>query len=218
MPSDSAELPSAAAATAAGLDARRDDDDRLMIRLQEGDRTAFDAIVERHQGELFGYFLRSTRDAAGAEDLTQETLLKVYSQSWDYLPLGKFRGWMFRIAHNLLVDNVRRGKRDALVGAIKRRSPDPDRDPLAHLTDDWLPADLQASGRELRALVDGLLDGLPAEQRETFTLHHFHGLSLPEVADAFDVAVPTAKSRLRLAREKLREGLARHGVRGTEPE
>src|SRR5436190_19718634 len=101
-----------------------------MLRLQEGDRPAFDELVERHQGSLLGFFIRQTRDRQLAEDLTQDTLLRVYSQSWDYLPRGCFRGWMFRIARNLWIDNTRRRSHDALVRAIGNHAADDEHDQL----------------------------------------------------------------------------------------
>ncbi|MBA3315120.1 MAG: sigma-70 family RNA polymerase sigma factor [Planctomycetaceae bacterium] len=202
------------------IESRRTDDDRLMIRLQEGDRSAFDALVDRHQCDLFGFFVKNTRDPALAEDLTQETLLKVYNLSWDYLPLGKFRGWVFRIARNLLIDTVRRRGHDALVHALKSKGRTNDdegqTEAVARLACDLLPPETQAGHRELAEIVDGLLAELPAEQRMTFTLHHFQGLSLPEVAEVLESSVPTTKSRLRLAREKLQARLAKIGISSLE--
>ncbi len=201
------------------VESRRTDDDRLMIRMQEGDRTAFDAIVMRHQGGLYGFFLKNTRDATLSEDLTQETLLKIYNQSWDYLPLGRFRGWMFRIARNLLIDTVRRRGHDALVHALQSQPKNCDEEAseiVARLAGDALPPELQANEREFAGLVDGFLAELPCEQRMTFTLHHFQGLSLPEVAEVLESSVATTKSRLRLAREKLQVRLARIGIHGPD--
>ena len=190
-----------------------DHDDDLMFRLQEGDRRAFDALVERHQGPLLGFFIRQTRDRQLAEDLTQDTLLRVYSQSWDYLPRGCFRGWMFRIARNLLIDNTRRRSHDALVRAVRNHSED---EPgiLARIVGDVASPPEHADRREIAAIVDQLLQQLPQEQRLTFLLHHFSGLNLPEVAQAMESNLPTTKSRLRLAREKLREKLAARGIFG----
>ncbi len=190
------------------------DDDRLMLRLQAGDRSAFDALVERHQGALFGFFLRNTRDRQLAEDLTQETLLRLYEQAWDYLPRGRFRGWLFRVARNLLIDSVRRRSHDALVRAAHSR--DGDSDALARLADAVLSPDVQANHRELAAMVDEALAELPEEQRMAFTLHHYVGLTLAEVAEIMEVPLSTCKSRLRLAREKLQDWLKQRGVRSPQ--
>jgi len=188
-----------------------DDDDQLMLRMQGGDARAFDELVERHAGSLFGFFLKNSRDPQLSEDLTQETLLRIHRQFWDYLPVGRFRGWLFRIARNLLIDNVRRQSHDCLVQAVKGRFED-DTDILATVAGEMISPEQRADHTELARLVDGMLDELPEEQRLTFTLHHFGGLSLPEVAEALDTSVPTTKSRLRLAREKMSAQLLEHGI------
>lgn len=185
-------------------------DDELMIRLQSGETAVFDDIVDRYQGALIGFFMRNTRDVQLSEDLAQETLLKVYRESWDYLPLGRFRGWMFRIGRNLLIDSVRRRTSDALIRAVKR-APHEEEDALARVAAEMISPAEQVQGRELAGLVDELLADLPEDQRLTFTLHHYSGLGLPEVAEITDVPHATCKSRLRLAREKLAERLRTRG-------
>ncbi len=187
------------------------DDDQLMIRIQSGDSCAFEQLVERYQGPLTGFFFRNTRDVQLAEDLTQETLLRVYNQSWDYLPLGRFRGWMYRIGRNLLIDSIRRQSHDALVRAVKGSKKD-ESDVLVRIAGEFFSPFDQANHRELTTIVNELLDQIPEDQRLTFTLHHFAGLTLSEVAEAMETTLPTSKSRLRLAREKLREKLSRRGV------
>lgn len=182
-----------------------------MIQIQEGSVVAFDCLVDRYQGPLLGFFTRNIRDFQLAEDLTQETLLKVYNQSWDYLPQGRFRSWMFRIARNLLIDDFRRRSHDALVRAI-RTTDDDENDALSRLADSILPPDILADHAEFSRLVSELLEEIPADQRQTFTLHHFAYLGLAEVADVMDTNVATCKSRLRLAREKLQEKLKRRGI------
>ena len=190
------------------------DDDQRMIQLQNGESGAFDAIVAIWQGALFGFFLRNSKDASLSEDLVQETLLRVYRGAWDYLPTGQFRGWIFRIARNLLIDHTRRATRDALVRRVQLKS-DTDGgatvDLLSLLPDDVVSPVVRASQAELTDVVNELLNEFPEEQRETFHLHHFNSLSLSEVADAMQTTLPTAKSRLRLAKEKLRYHLSCRG-------
>ena len=187
------------------------DDDQLMVRLQEGDTSAFDEIVARNSGPLFGFFLKNTRDPHRSEDLTQEVLLRIYKQFWDYIPVGRFKGWMFRIARNLLIDTIRRRSHDALVQAVKGKFED-DTDILRSIAGEFLMPDQKVDHAELSEIVDSLLVDLPDEQRLTFTLHHFSGLSLPEVAEVLETSVPTTKSRLRLAREKLSDRLLQRGI------
>jgi RNA polymerase sigma-70 factor (ECF subfamily) len=194
------------------MTSKYNDDDLRMIRLQEGDATAFDEMVETWQGPLFGFFLRNTRDAQQAEDLVQDTLLRLYRKSWDYLPTGRFRGWLFRIARNLLIDSVRRARKDALVRRVRVQPMDGEpTDLLSLLPDDIVSPLKRASQQEVREVVDELLAELPDDQRQTFLLHHFESLTLSEVADALETSLPTAKSRLRLAREKLRYQLSCRG-------
>jgi RNA polymerase sigma-70 factor, ECF subfamily len=187
------------------------DDDRLMIRLQEGDNTAFDELVDLYQSPLIGFFIRNTRDVQLSEDLAQDTLIKLYQQSWDYLPVGRFRGWLFRIARNLLIDDIRRKTNDALVRAVKRPR-DEDDDVLYRIAGEMTSPEDIADQREVAKLVEAGLARIPEEQRQTFTLHHYGGVSLPEIAQIMDVPLPTAKSRLRLAREKLAEIMRSHGI------
>lgn len=188
------------------------DDDALMLAIQAGDSRACETLVTRHQQSLLGFFFTNTRDRQLAEDLSQETFLRVFDQAWDYLPRGLFRGWMFRIARNLLIDNVRRRSHDALVRSV--RSDHDERCVLADLASEVVSPDELAGEREMVDMVEELLQELPEEQRVTFTMHHFAELGLAEVAEIMNIPEATAKSRLRLAREKLREKLLARGVQG----
>ncbi len=192
---------------------RYNEDDQRMIRLQEGDPDAFDEIVAVWQAPLYGFFFRNTRDAQKSEDLVQDALLRLYRKSWDYLPTGRFKGWFFRVARNLLIDSVRRGSHDALVRrvSVAVSANGESADILSLLPDDVVSAEAKVSQDEVVAVVYELLAELPEEQRQTFMLHHFDSLTLSEVADAMQTTLPTAKSRLRLAKEKLRYHLTCRG-------
>lgn len=192
------------------------EDDQLMIRIQDGDESAFEALVDRHWSSLIGFFVRNTRDRHLAEDLAQETMLRVHSQSWDYLPLGRFNGWMYRIARNLMIDDLRRRSRDALVKSRSgsQSGNEEDQGALSRLAGSVIQAEDRVSLTEFGEMVDELLQQIPDDQRQTFTLHHYVGLPLPEVAEIMETSVSTTKSRLRLAREKLGEKLK---IRGLAP-
>lgn len=188
------------------------EDDALVLRVQDGDNQAFEILVNRYRGALVGFFIKNVRDRELSEDLAQETLLRVYKQAWNYLPRGKFRGWMYRIARNLIIDSFRRRSHDALVRASTASGNDDDHDPLTRVAGGGLTPEKSADQRELAEMVDEELRKIPEEQRLTFTLHHYCGLTLSEVADVMETSVPTSKSRLRLTREKLSEALVRRGI------
>ena len=163
---------------------------------------------------MYGFFFRNTRDAQKSEDLVQETLLRLYRKSWDYLPTGRFKGWLFRVARNLLIDSVRRASHDALIRRVSvTTSLDGESTDLLNLMPgDLVSAEARVAQDEVTAIVMEVLDDLPEDQRQTFMLHHFDSLTLSEVADAMHTSLPTAKSRLRLAKEKLRYQLTCRGL------
>ncbi|MEZ6057840.1 MAG: sigma-70 family RNA polymerase sigma factor [Planctomycetaceae bacterium] len=182
-----------------------------MIRLQEGDRAAFDEIVEKWQGKLIGYFIRISRDRQLSEDLAQETLLKIYSQSWDYLPLGRFRSWLFRIAHNLFIDDYRKRSHDALIRAARGRTDDGTQ-AVDLLLADAVALDENLHRSEVLSCIQEALDEIPEVQRSVFVLHYFEEIPLDEVCEIMETPLATTKSRLRLAKEKLAEKLTFRGL------
>ncbi|MEY3228392.1 MAG: Sigma-W factor [Planctomycetota bacterium] len=187
-------------------------DDSRMIRLQSGDSSAFAEIAAAWQRPLFYFFFRNTHCAETSEDLVQETMLRLFRNSWDYLPRGLFRGFLFRIARNLLTDHSRRLRHDVLLHALRGSVPAESELDLIQQLPDSLPAPTDTSeAHEFREVLDQLLQLLPEEQRLSFTLHYYDSLTLPEVADAMACTLPAVKGRLRLAREKLRQQLAGRG-------
>jgi len=190
------------------------EEDQRMIRLQEGDPTAFNELVSLWQGPLFGFFLRNTRDEHLSEDLVQETLLRLYRNCWDYLPKGLFKGFLFRIARNLIIDHSRRTLHDVLIRSVRGRIAGRDGEEFDLMQ--MVPEDItspfdRAVQQEVTTAVQEMLQELPEEQRQTFLLHHYESLTLSEVADAMHTSLPTAKSRLRLIKEKLRSLLVCRG-------
>ena len=190
------------------------EDDQRMIRMQEGDSTAFNELVSLWQGPLFGFFLRNTRDEHLSEDLVQETLLRLYRNCWDYLPKGLFKGFLFRIARNLIIDHSRRTINDVLIRRVRGRAVGRDGEEFDMMQ--LVPEDIaspidRVMVQEIASAVQEILQELPEEQRQTFLLHHYESLTLSEVAVAMQTSLPTAKSRLRLVKEKLRNLLVCRG-------
>jgi RNA polymerase sigma-70 factor (ECF subfamily) len=214
-PSEDSELEDDTAETTSAGDGRElTPDDLLMIRIQEGDQKAFDELVHRHQKRLFYFFLDNLRDPHLAEDLAQETLLKVYNQSWDYLPLGRFTSWMYRVARNLLIDDYRKRSHDALLHC-RRPSEDDGDNFLGGVADDLSLPEEYAHKSEEQKKIHLLMQQLPDDQRQTLTLHYFGNLKLHEIAELMEANLATTKSRLRLAREKLKSLLEREGLDGS---
>lgn len=193
-------------ASAIEVDERTDDE--LMVRIQEGDASAFPLLVDRYHARLVGFFCRNVRDRYLADDLAQDTFLRVYEEAWDYIPLGTFRAWLFRIARNLMIDAIRRQSRDALMRA-QRPIQGSDDVIWQRIADDLTTPIEHVRTQELAAALTESLQQLPEEQRLTFTLHHFADLKLQEIAEVLEIPLNTCKSRLRLAREKLGESLSR---------
>ena len=187
-------------------------DSDLMTQVREGREAALGELFERYHVTLFRFCLRMTGNRAVSEDLVQDIFMRMLKHRKSFRPNTTFTPWMYRIARNLLIDNIRRQSHDALIRAVKGRSDEDERDLMAQVAEDLLPPEVRAGQSELADLVDELLRELPEEQRLTFLLHHFSQLTLSEVADVMETSLPTTKSRLRLAREKLQAMLAPRGV------
>jgi RNA polymerase sigma-70 factor (ECF subfamily) len=178
-------------------------DEALMIAYRDGDSRAFQALYARHRGGLYRFLLRQCGAAALAEELFQDVWLNVIRARMRYAPEARFATYLYRIAHNRLVDHFRRASHRPTL-----QSDDPDDDPIAAL-----PADRRHQPEvrmESKARVErfmALLAGLPDAQREAFVMHEEAGLSVEEIARATGVNAETAKSRLRYAVAKLRRGL-----------
>jgi RNA polymerase sigma-70 factor (ECF subfamily) len=179
-------------------------DEQLMLRFQAGDARAFEALVHRHRTPVFSFLLRLTGDRARAEDLCQETFLKVVRASGDWAPRARFQAWLYAIARNQAVDEARRG-------AFRRVDPLDDARPAAAASEDPLP-DRGAESALLRPKLEAALAALPEEQREVFLLREYSGLRFHEIASVTGVPENTVKSRMRYALEGLRARLAALGV------
>ena len=177
------------------------DDAALMLRYKDGDTSAFEALYRRHNDALYRYLLRLCRNQHTAEDLYQETWSKIVLSRSRYQPTAKFTTFLYRVAHNCFIDNIRRNKRHDVASAA-------DPDETAH------PADEQAvivDKGKARARLESALLLLPDEQRDVFLLHEEAGLNLDAIAFVTGAPRETVKSRLRYAVKKLKNAMMNSG-------
>jgi len=181
--------------------ARDTDDKVLMIRYRDGEVAAFEKLYARHKGPLYRYFLRQGLGSESSAELMQEVWMKIIRAKDRYEPTAKFTTWLYRLAHNCLVDQYRR---PAHKMAQKMVGVDIDVTQLPATASPQADAIRDESAEQFRAA----LADLPDEQREAFILKQEAGLSLADVAYVTGVSAETAKSRLRYAFSKLRQQLA----------
>ena len=174
-----------------------------MLAYRDGDLAAFDELYRRHRGPLYRYLVRQCRDPSAAEELFQDIWTNLVRARRTYTVSARFATYLYRLAHNRLIDHYRRQSPRALVSfddedAAIEEAPAMRRDE-PHTAYEVK----EQAGRLLK-----LLEALPAAQREAFVLQYEAGMSLEEVAEVTGVARETAKSRLRYAMVKLREGMS----------
>jgi RNA polymerase sigma-70 factor, ECF subfamily len=177
-------------------------DTDLMQRYATGDARAFDLLYTRHKAPLYRYLLRQCHDRAVADDLFQDVWGRVIKHRKRYQVRAKFTTFLYRIAHNCVVDQFR----------SRARRHDDQFEPVEDSKDILAaPAyerpDRQLADAQFRSAFQRALDGLPDEQRAAFLLYEEGGLGLEEIGEITGVGMETAKSRLRYAVSKLRKAL-----------
>ncbi len=180
-------------------------DAELVRRVLAGDEDAFADLVRRWEPKLQAYVGQIVKTPEEARDLVQEAFIRAWSNLDQYNPAFRFSTWLFRIAHNLAIDQLRR-RRQPLVsldqgeddeGSAQVMDPaDCRRGPLADL-----------ANRELAEALAREIDNLPAAYRELVTLRHFVGLAYNEIAELKGLPLGTVKNKLFRAHSVLREAL-----------
>ena len=177
-------------------------DEELAMDYVNGNNRAFDELLFRHQSKLFSYILFVVRDREIADDLFQETFVKVITklQEGKYSPSGKFSAWMMRIAHNVIMDLYRGLK----VQKIVDTSDDNDLSNIS--TNDLYSMDIESQYVNAQVLKDvkKLMTFLPASQREVVYMRYYQQLSFKEIAEMTNVSINTSLGRMRYAILNLR--------------
>jgi RNA polymerase sigma-70 factor (ECF subfamily) len=179
-------------------------DEALMLAYRDGDATAFEALYGRWRDRLYRYLGHQARDVA--DELFQDVWLRVVKARAQYEVAAKFSTWLFRIAHNRLMDHYRargRGIVKLFDTPLEEDAPAA-ADPPAPA---WETPPAMLDRRRAAQRILDCLETLPPPQREAFLLAEESGMSLQEIARASGVGRETAKSRLRYALERLRRCL-----------
>jgi RNA polymerase sigma-70 factor (ECF subfamily) len=181
-------------------------DEVLVARyVEEADQAAFRTLVDRHQERVFGYLRGMVKDREVANDLFQETFLRVIralnKERGSYTRQGKFLGWVLRIARNAALDHLRARKKWQDIG------PGDDGDETAwweRLPDDAPSALESVQGMEEVDLLKACIDRLSPDQREVVLLRHESDLTFREISDLTGCSINTALGRMRYALINLR--------------
>lgn len=174
-------------------------DEELMLALKAGDRAAFDALYRRYRGRLYAFLVRYTGDPAAAQDLFQETFLRVFRERARYQPRAAFAAWLFTIARNLYLDSVKRAgiPRPAPGTEVAtEEAPDSQPDPLAAL-----------ERREVDALLRRAVATLAEEDRAILLLSRFEGMRYAQIAEILGTSEGAVKVRAHRALQTLRHML-----------
>ncbi len=180
-------------------------DEDLMLAYKKGDPAAFEVLLKRHEKGVYGFALRFLNSRAMAEDVTQESFLRVIRASAGYKASASFRNYLYRIVRNLCLDLLRKKAKEGqetgkgldlerLIDSIPDVNPGPE---------------LHTDARQTRLALYKALQSLPAEQREVFLLKEIKDMKLQDVAKVTGTNLNTVKSRLRYALFSLREQLSR---------
>ena len=185
------------------------DEELVTAYLEDGDEQAFRRLVERHQDRIFGFLMGMVKDRAVANDLFQETFLRVVNamQEGSYTQQGQWRSWVMRIARNAAIDHIRKQKKWKDVP----QDADDGRSFWDTLEADTPYADEELHRAEQRDWLDAHIQELSPEQREVLLLRQETDLTFREIAELTDVSINTALGRMRYALKNLRKMIEASG-------
>ncbi len=185
-------------------------DETLAMLYVNGDNRAFDLLLSRNQSKLFSYILFMVHDRDVADDIFQETFVKVVVklQQGKYLPSGKFGAWLMRIAHNVMMDWYRDQRTGKIVEAPKEND-------LSNVGGkDLLDSNIENEFVNMQVLADvkKMMNKLPPTQREVVFMRFYQDLSFKEIAETTGVSINTSLGRMRYAILNLRRMAREHQI------
>ncbi len=183
--------------------------DQELIRLFiSGDHNALEILINRHQRKLFSYILIIVKDKHLAEDIFQDTFIKIINtlRAGNYNEEGKFLPWAMRIAHNLIIDFFRKSKRMP----FRENSEEYDLFETLKVYDETIEDKIIIA--QIHEDVKKLIEHLPDEQKEVLKMRHYDELSFKEIAHQTDVSINTALGRMRYALINLRKLIQENNI------
>ncbi len=177
-------------------------DQELVQAYIQGDQSAIESLINKHRSKVYTYILLTIKNQQLAEDLFQETFIKVIQslRGGKYRDNGRFLSWVIRIAHNLIIDHFRKEKQ---MNSVSNDDTEVDLFNSKKLSDDNIEELIINS--QIKTEIRILINELPDDQREVVLLRHYGGLSFKEIAEQTDVSINTALGRMRYALINLRK-------------
>ena len=182
-------------------------DEVLMLRYKDGDLSAFEVIIEKHQQPLFSFVYRFCNDYHQSQDLVQDVFLRLVKTSKQYEPKAKFTTYLYTIAHNVCIDHLRRKKRRNNVSLSDPVDQENQTTLEDTMKDERANPQRDFEQKSFEQALHQAVENLPAEQREVFLLREQQNLAFDEIARIVGCLPSTAKSRMRYALQNIREKL-----------
>jgi RNA polymerase sigma-70 factor (ECF subfamily) len=176
-------------------------DQELINAYIAGQQSALEQIIHRHKNRVFAYILMVVKDKELAEDLFQDTFIKVINtiRSRQYKEEGKFIQWVMRIAHNLIIDHFRKSNRLPFIENSNEY------DIFEKVRIPVESVEEMIITEQIHKDVKKLIEYLPREQKEVLLLRHYSNMSFKDIADLTNVSINTALGRMRYALINLRK-------------
>ncbi|MCB0396330.1 MAG: sigma-70 family RNA polymerase sigma factor [Flavobacteriales bacterium] len=182
-------------------------DQELIKKYIAGDSRCMEMLINRHKGKIYTYILMLVKNDALAEDILQDTLVKVIQtlEKGNYNEEGKFMPWVMRIAHNLVIDHFRKSNRMPMVSNQRYHGEEESFDIFDFISSDEMHREDSMIRQQIRADLRRLIRELSDEQREVLMMRHYADMSFKEIAAITNVSINTALGRMRYALINLRK-------------
>lgn len=176
-----------------------------MLRVQAGEKSCFDVLVQRYKTRLFNYLLRLVRDPDLAEELAQDAFVRAYVNAEKYRTIARFSTWLYTIATNLVRNRYRQKKRRPPVLSLFFRAGDGEEEMAQDIVDEAPNPEEQAVSRDLQRVIAEATEQIPERYREPFVLREVNQLSYEEIAAVTGLKLGTVRSRINRARTHFRK-------------